>query len=70
MSKPLSFKPVHVKANTVIGKEKFSKFSSFYAKRFYNKQISAAYFLKLVTFFWVKEMRHTSERHLIEFLSQ
>ena len=28
---------MHVKANTAIGKEKFSKFSSFYAKSFYNK---------------------------------
>ena len=28
--------PMHVKANTAIGKEKFSKFS-FYTNRFYNK---------------------------------
>ena len=28
---------MHVKANNAIGKEKISKFSSFYAKRFYNE---------------------------------
>ena len=32
--KPLSSKPMHVKANTVIGKENIS---SSYTKRFYNK---------------------------------
>ena len=39
LSKPLSSKPIHVKANTVNGKEKFDILfiHSFYAKRFYKK---------------------------------
>ena len=46
LPKPLYSKPRHVKANTAIGKEKFSKFSA-YAERFYNKHQYQQYISKI-----------------------